>query len=188
MFSCLPLQGVGKGLAVGVDYMLGQILFARKHEVLMSMSEKSQLWGKSTHATVAAEIHKDYVDLLNIFCKIQDKADKESEWAGDLEILEERVRSESVARLEAEEKLRGKSTASTGIENDEDYMNAMAPPMPEGGIEMGSIFSGKSKIEKQLTGIVDDEEDFVPGVGLKGVNPMHAAKPHSSFGSRNSGN
>ena len=49
--------------------MLGQTLHARKHEVLMTMS-KSEAWGSSAHATLAAEIHKDYVKLLNIFCKM----------------------------------------------------------------------------------------------------------------------
>ena len=53
--------------------MLAQILYARKHEVLMSIHEKSDAWGSSTHAKLAAEIHKDYVSLLNTFCKIQDK-------------------------------------------------------------------------------------------------------------------
>ena len=66
---------------VGVDYMLNQILFARKHEVLMQMHEKSEMWGHSTQAKLAAKIHKDYVTLLNLFCKIQDKAQNtENAW------------------------------------------------------------------------------------------------------------
>ena len=66
---------------VGVDYMLNQILYARKHEVLMQMHKKSDMWGQSTHAKLAAKIHKDYVRLLNVFCKIQDKAENtEKAW------------------------------------------------------------------------------------------------------------
>eukprot|EP00520_Triparma_pacifica_P008489 CAMPEP_0118646036 /NCGR_PEP_ID=MMETSP0785-20121206/7827_1 /TAXON_ID=91992 /ORGANISM="Bolidomonas pacifica, Strain CCMP 1866" /LENGTH=2907 /DNA_ID=CAMNT_0006537973 /DNA_START=24 /DNA_END=8743 /DNA_ORIENTATION=+ len=76
---------------VGVDYMLNQILYARKHEVLMLMHEKSDMWGQSTQAKLAATIHKDYVKLLNLFCKIQDKADNtERAWKEWKEEVEER--------------------------------------------------------------------------------------------------
>ncbi|GMH78425.1 hypothetical protein TL16_g07797 [Triparma laevis f. inornata] len=81
---------------VGVDYMLAQIMYARKHEVLMSVHAKSDLWGTSTHAKLAAEIHKDYVKLLNFFCKIQDKQDREDAWADERDHLARVSRGMSV--------------------------------------------------------------------------------------------
>jgi len=53
---------------VGVDYMLAQILSARKYEVYMEMASKSEKWKNSRPAKRAAELKEHYVHLMNNFC------------------------------------------------------------------------------------------------------------------------
>tara|TARA_B110000305_G_C19093788_1_gene472014 strand:- start:21 stop:614 length:594 start_codon:yes stop_codon:yes gene_type:complete len=53
---------------VGVDYMLSQILSARKYEVYMEMASKNAKWKDSRPAKRAAELRANYVTLMDNFC------------------------------------------------------------------------------------------------------------------------
>ena len=100
---------------VGVDYMLAQILYARKHEVLMSIHSKSDVWGSSTHAKLAAEIHKEYVKLLNLFCKIQDKDGRDG-WATERDEKNRMSRGLSVEDWKAYKAAAPQTQAGQGLE------------------------------------------------------------------------
>lgn len=53
---------------VGVDYMLSQILGARKYEVYMDIASKNERWKDSKPAKRAAELKRHYSHLMNNFC------------------------------------------------------------------------------------------------------------------------
>mgnify|MGYP007121913440 FL=1 len=161
---------------VGVDFLLTQILYARKHEVLMRMYIHSNRWKHSVHAQVAASIHQDYVKLLNIFCAIQDKNINYGEDARDGSIFEKKAK---LRGLKKEEQGRAKELKklmnSTPIKKGGSFFSVFfAKNRTDAGIHAGEVEMGDIKPPSgDLLEVDTDEEIERHGSKLfEQVNPM----------------